>query len=164
MNQAAVELAQKFRTAHRGLVDFIGSCSDEDWRTYCENEERAVGVVVHHLAFVQGKVVEMVDAALGGSRYSLTAEDVNQINRDHAKDFGDCSRPETIELLNRNGRRLSERVGELTDRQLTEAVDVIVNGQQMRSLKNVIALVAISHIEWHMDSVRAALQPAAAIR
>src|SRR5258708_9911924 len=118
MNQAAVELAQKFRTAHRGLVDFIGSCSDEDWRTYCENEERAVGVVVHHLAFVQGKVVEMVDAALGGSRYSLTAEDVNQINRDHAKDFGDCSRPETIELLNRNGRRLSERVGELTDRQL----------------------------------------------
>ena len=73
------------------------------------------------------------------------------------------ARPETIELLNRNGRRLSERVAELTDRQLTEPVDLIVNGLPMHSLKNLIALVAIGHIEWHMDSIRAALQTAAAI-
>ena len=50
MSERADALAGSFDRANAQVVSFVELLSNRQWRTWCEQEGRTVGVVVYHIA------------------------------------------------------------------------------------------------------------------
>ena len=151
-------LAQRVAEGHRQVMAFIEGCSDTDWRTYCPNEERTVGVVLHHVASMLPAELELVRALAAGQPITgVTPEMVDGANAQHADENADCTREETLELLRRSSAAVVGAIRELSDEALDRAAPVSLHFDAPLTTQYFIEAHPLSHAYWHMASVRAAL-------
>ncbi len=52
MSTRAEELARRVEQGAEDLIAAVESLTEEQWRTACDTEHRAVGVLVHHVGTI----------------------------------------------------------------------------------------------------------------
>jgi hypothetical protein len=158
MGKRAEVLAERVAQGHRELIAFVEACSEADWRTDCPNEGWTVGVVVHHVASMLPAELDVIKTVASGQPViSVTAELVDQINAQHAKEYADCSREETLDLLRRNSALVVSAIREMSDAELDQAAPVSLHSDAPVTAQYLIEDHPLGHAYDHLASVRAAL-------
>ena len=119
-SERARELAGAIEAVNLELVQLVRGCSDEQWRTLCndEGDDRSVAVIAHHVAHGHSYSKEWLETALTGHEVRVTLDQINDENAEHAATYHDVEREETIRLLEENCKVLCGRIAELSDADL----------------------------------------------
>jgi hypothetical protein len=156
-SEQARELAESIEAINLELIQLVRGCSEEQWRTDCndEGDNRTVGVIAHHVGHGHLNSLEWLETALSGREIEITLDGINAENAEHAATYHDVAREETIQLLVENGDRLCARVGELTDEELARTVFHRGAGRQMTVAA--FAQLGQRHVAGHLATIRRAL-------
>ena len=157
MATRADEVAARFEAINGELIAAVEGCSEGQWRQPCVNEERAVGVVAHHVAIVYPAFARMVGMFAAGETYTPGGgmDDIHAINAQHAQDQAGIGKAEVLDLLRANGAAIAEQLRGLGDERF-DAVAGVFGGNELR-VAQVVDYVVIGHTREHLGSVRATL-------
>ena len=151
------ELAESIEEINLELIQLVRGCSEEQWRTDCndEGDNRTVAVIAHHVGHGHLNSLEWLETALSGADITITLDGIDAENAEHAATYHDVEREETIALLIENGNRLCARVGELTDEELAKRAFHRGAGREMTAAA--YAQLGQRHVAGHLDTIRRAL-------
>jgi hypothetical protein len=88
---------------------------------------------------------------------AITMEMLDAANAQHAQEFANVSREETLELLKRDGATVTSTLRGLTDQQLDRTAPMAFAGGQAWSARDLIERILIGHPTQHGASIKAAL-------
>lgn len=158
MGKRAEALAERIAQGHRELIAFIEAPSEADWHTHCSNEDRSVGVLVHHVASMLPGELDMIRAVASGQPVTgITPELLDEMNAQHAKEYADCTREETLDLLERNSAMVVSAIREMSDEELDQAASVSLHSGAPVTAQYLIEDHPLCHAYHHLASIRAAL-------
>jgi hypothetical protein len=151
-------LAGRFLAANQVLVDFVGTLSDEQWRSACPREERTVGEVVLHIAAGHRILGDIVEAIAKGAPLPVaarrTAETGARFNARQTRSFAGRTRDDGLRALRRNGTAIAAMIEGLTDVALDRTVST-ADGPV--SAEAEIQGGVLGHLNGHFAAVREAL-------
>jgi len=88
MNKRAIILAERIEQGAEALASFSEGLSDSEWKTIIPNEDRSVGVLVHHVAVSYPIEVDLAELLGSGKPIEgVTSEVIDGINAEHAKEY-----------------------------------------------------------------------------
>ena len=159
MSNRSEKLAGRIEAGAAGLAAFVEALSDAEWQTPVSvTDKRTIGVIVHHVASMYPMEVEVARTiAAGKAANDVTAEVVNQINAQHAREFEQVAKGDALELLRRNSRAAARAVREFTDEQLDQAAPFGLSFGAPVTAQFVIEDHALRHSWHHLARIRAAL-------
>ncbi len=151
------ELAEEFERGNSALVDGIEGCSPDQWQRTTEAEGWTVAATAHHLAVVQQAFAGIVELFADGKTYTtdIEMEQVHKSNAEHAVEFADADRQETLGILRASGANLGALIGGFDAADLTRPAGAF-GGNEM-TVGEFIQLVVIGHAREHADSIHATL-------
>ncbi len=155
MTTRVEEAAARFEAINGELIAAVEGCSDEQWRQPCVDEERAVGVVAHHVAIVYPAFARMVGVFAAGETYTPGSgmSDIHESNAQHAKDQAGISKAEVLDLLRTNGAEVARQLRGLGEGQFDQVAGVFGGNELLVS--QVVDYVVVGHTREHLGSVRA---------
>jgi hypothetical protein len=147
------DLACRFEETNQTLIKAVEGASDEQWRATAP-EGWPAGVTLHHVAESLAPLAEMVRGiALTGEGPSITQEQLNQGNAEHAARAANVTQAETARILRESGPGAAQMLRSLSDQQLAnDAPMAMLNGQRM-SAQQVAEAVLIGHGAGHLQGV-----------
>jgi hypothetical protein len=151
---AASQLADEYDGMMAEVIEVAESCSDNEWKVPCTNEERTVGVVFDHIATGNPQVVEWIHEFLAGRPVVLTPESLNARNADHARRAANRPRAETVQDLKTGSASTSRAIRSLTESQMHQGQEFAWAGRQEVAW---VASAALRHPRGHLKSIREAL-------
>lgn len=155
MGKRAEDLANRIRDGARTVVEFVQTCSDDDWETLVENEDRTVGVLCHHIASSYQIELNILKTLIEGQGLNgVTWDMVNTGNKQHAIDNPKPTKKDTIELLKKNSEIIATTVNELSDEQLDIVGPISINHNAPLSTQFFIEEHPIAHPYYHLDNIR----------
>jgi uncharacterized damage-inducible protein DinB len=157
MTNRAEQLAAQFEAGNIEIIDTITECSDEQWRQPAASEDRSIAVVAHHVAVSQLAFAGFVEKLLAGEMDppTFSIDMVHQSNEQHARDYADVGKTETIDALQAGGRAILQVLHGIEDEQLDRVAGVF-GGQEM-SMQQATEIIVIGHSAGHLASIRAAI-------
>jgi hypothetical protein len=147
----AQELAAAFVKEIDAVIKTVEALTDEQWRLKTAGEGWLVCVVARHIATRTGFLG--LDGIISGNPTQVF-EDLNNLdarNAQDAREFADCTRDETLELLRGFSYRVEQLVAGLTDDQLKLRGEVMARG--LVTAAQWIPLMMISHVRAHHESI-----------
>ena len=154
MGARSEALARQFEGKARDTVAVVEALSETDWARVTEAEQWPVGVTAHHLASAFEPVAGIVTGmAAGQAPGHFTRAMLDAMNAQHAREHADCTRAETIALLERGAPAAAAVVRGLTDEQLATRVTVFADAPPM-SVEDMITGALIHHVDDHLGSIR----------
>ena len=158
MSNQANALAERIELGAAVLADLAESLSDAEWQTIVPNDQRTVGVLVHHVANMYPIESDLVQQlATGKPIVGVTWDAVDQINAQHAEEHAIVSKQETIQLLRDNSKSAADKVRKLTDEQLNNAETVSLYADAPLTAQFFIEDHPLRHSFHHLANIRAAL-------
>ena len=158
MSQRAAELAAKLESANAAVIAALERCSDEQLKRTCEGEGWPVTVAAHHVAVSHTGIAGLVKLIADGQPVPpITMEMINAGNAQHAREFANVTREETLAALRTGGQAAVEMVRGLTDEQLDRTAPMAFAGGAEWSAAEVIERVLIGHPIGHGESIRTAV-------
>lgn len=158
MSKRAERLAERIAEGHQELAALATGLSEAEWRTYCADEERTVGVLIHHVASMLPAELELVRVLASGQPITgVSLAMVHQINAEHAREHGTCTVEETLELLRRNSGLVVEAVRALSDAELDRAAPISLHADAPLTTQYFIEDHPLGHAYQHLASIRATL-------
>jgi hypothetical protein len=153
----AAEIAELVERANLELIQLVRGCSEEQWRTLCndEGDNRTVAVIAHHVAHGHEQNQDWVETALRGDDIKITLAEQDELNAQEADTYHYVEREETIRLLEENGARFIAKVAALTDEEL--AGTAFHRGAQRDMTVDQYAYLDYRHISGHLATIRQAL-------
>jgi len=132
-------------------IKTVDALTEEQWRLKTADEGWPVCVVAHHLATVSG--VEQIEWVLSGHLAPFWADmnELDAMNALHARDFSECTREETLDLLRSSSSRVEKVVGALTDEQLK--ISGVTIGGGPTTVEQFILIMMRLHFESHHGSI-----------
>lgn len=159
MSGRVEELVKRFEQTNEEVIATVQRCSDEQWRAICPDVEWSVGVTAHHIGTAYVPIAELVRAlATDEPVPPITSEMLDARNAEHAHQFADCSKEDTVELLRRRGRVAAQVLRGLSDAQLDQTAELPLLGGRRASAAEVVELGLIGHPIGHLENIRAALR------
>ena len=154
----ATEIAEQIEKANLELIQVVRGCSEEQWRTLCndEGDNRTVAVIAHHVAHGHQQNQDWLDTALAGDDVRITIAEQDVLNAQQADTYHDVAREETIRLLEENGSRFIARVAALTDAELARTA--FHRGAGRDFTVDQYAYLDFRHITGHLATIRQALE------
>jgi uncharacterized damage-inducible protein DinB len=151
------QLAAQFETLNGEVIELVQGCSDEQWRQTTAAEGWSVAVTAHHIGEVHGVFIRLVERLTKGETFSPAAsiDDVHRANAQHARDFAEVGKQETLEVLRTNGDALGQQLRSLNDAQLGRVVGVF--GGHELTVEQVVQNIVVGHPQGHLASIRATL-------
>lgn len=147
-------LARQFEAKRGEAAAVLGKLSDADWKKVTAAEKWTVGVTAHHLAGSFEPVAGLIVAIVSGqSAGTFTRTMLDEMNAAHAKEHADCSKAETIALLEKGATTAAATVRGLSDDQLAKRGVVFADAPPM-SAEELIMGGLINHIDDHFGSIR----------
>lgn len=153
------DLAADLDRASAEFTDYARGLSPEQWRTRAvnspdivqgEDENRPVGVIVHHVADWLPRTLAMVEVRVHtGDAPRTNPDELNRINAEHAAAHPDPDQAETLALLAERTKVTAAAIAALTDEELARGPE---GGFDAESL---IRRVMIGHFGWHLGSIKA---------
>jgi hypothetical protein len=158
MSKRAEALAERIAQGHRELIVFIEGLPPAAWHAYCQNEERTVGVIVHHVASVLPTELDLVQVLASGQAITgVTVELVDQMNAQHAQEHANCELQETLDLLRHNSARVVSAIRELSDAELDRAAPVSLHWDAPLTTQYFIEDHPLGHAYHHLATIKAAM-------
>ena len=158
MSSRADSLADRIEAGAQALASFVEGLTDEEWKTVVPNDQRSVGVLVHHVASSYQVEVDLARGlASGNPIVGLTEEILDQINAKHAQDQSSPDQKETIEMLRQNSEMAVDAVRKFTDEELDSAARVSLNADAPLTAQYFIEDHALRHSFHHLVNIKAAL-------
>lgn len=160
-NPRSDSYAARFEADQQGFIELVESLDDEQWqrvgknfpqRMNDEDEGRPVGVIAHHVASSQDRLIERIEATVRGA--VPPPIDIRANNASHAEQHADASRDEVLQLLRHNKTAITERIRSLPDDKLDVTQD---SAAGPLSVAQRLERVLIGHIAMHRGSIEAAI-------
>ena len=159
MNTRAEVLAARLERGVSDLVAFAGNCTDTEWRTVVTDEQRPVGVLIHHVASAYTVETDLVQVMASGQAIEgVTWDMVEEGNAEHADAWAQCTKEETLELLKRNSGAAADAIRKLSDSQLDFAAPISLNWDTPLTTQYFIEEHPLSHAYRHLANIRKAIE------
>lgn len=157
MGARAEAVAKQFEAKVDEATKVFEALSDVDWKKVTTAEKWSVGVTAHHIAVahqgIGGLLRNVADGkASGPATMSMSALDDR--NAQHAREFANCTKPETIALHEQNAAAAAATVRGLSDEQLDRSGNLLVGLPSMTAEQVAIGIL-INHIDDHLKSIKA---------
>jgi len=146
-------LARQFEGKVQDAVATLERLGDADWKKVTQAEKWTVGVTAHHLAGALEAVATMVETMAAGQPLSFRLDMLDDMNARHAKEYANCTKAETLELLRRGAAVAAARVRALSDEDLAKSGPLGPGGPPM-TVEALIAAGLLGHIDDHFGSIR----------
>jgi len=151
MSKRAEALAQRVAQGHQELVASVKGCSEAQWQTCLPDEDRSVGVLVHHIASALPVEIDLVKALASGKPITgVTLDMVDQMNAHRGKD-------ETLKLLKHNSEMAIAAIRALSDKELDRAAPVSLHADAPLTTQYFIEDHPLAHSFHHLAAIRAAI-------
>ncbi|HEY7504624.1 MAG TPA: DinB family protein [Gemmatimonadales bacterium] len=158
MTTRANALAERLEQGARELAAFAVTLTEAEWRTRIPGDNRKIGVVVHHVAYMYPIEIQIAQTVAGGKPIAgLSWNDVHEINAKHAKENDAVTREEALELLRRNSAAAAAAIRALSDQQLDSAAPVSLNGDAPLTCQFVLEDHAVRHSFHHLAKIKGAV-------
>ena len=162
MSARAEELARRVERGAAELIAAVEGLSDAAWTTMCPDEQRSVGVLVHHVGAAYPDEADIITAlASEGGMPGLTWDVVNQGNREEASGHAEVDKATAIALVGENVVTAATVVRGLTDEQLDRVAPTDLHWGAPLTVQFFVEHHPIAHPYMHLESIRAALGPGA---
>jgi len=156
MSERSEALAVKFEQANNDVISMVEQASDDQWKAVCEEEGWSVGVVAHHVGEGYPLITRLIKALGSGTEVpSWTIAEIDESNRDHAANFANVTREETLRELRSGGSAAASVVRSLRDNQLDRRAEVL--GGALVSAEQVIENSLIGSTVSHLESIKKTL-------
>jgi hypothetical protein len=157
MGVRADMLAKRFEQKAGELTEAIEKMSDADWKKVTAAEKWPVGVMAHHVAGAHEPISGMAKAVASGQTLPpFSMAQLDQMNAQHAKDFANCTKSETLALHRKGVASAAAIVRGLSDADL-ERTGTLMTGMPPMSVQQIIEGVLINHVDEHLGSIKATL-------
>ena len=158
MSRRAEELARRVEQGAAELIAAAEGLSDAEWATICPDEQRSVGVLVHHVGAAYPDEAEIITAlASEGGMPDLTWDVVNQGNRDEASHHAGVDQAAAIALVRENVATAATVVRGLSDEQLDRVAPTDLHWGAPLTVQFFVEQHPIAHPYMHLESIRTAL-------
>lgn len=148
------------RRVEQGALNFIATVegfSPEQWKTLCSNEQRTVGVLVHHVGTMYPLEANVVSTlAADENMPGLDWDAVDGMNAEHAAANVDADKETTIDLVRTNVVIAAEAVRNLADEQLDRVAPASLNWNAPLTVQFFVEQHPISHPYLHLESINRA--------
>ena len=150
-------LAKNFEAKVAEATAVFEKLSDADWKKVTTAEKWPVGVTAHHAAGAHEPISGMAKAVAAGQTLPpFTMEMLDQSNAQHAKDFANCSKAETVALNKKGMATASSIVKGLSDSDLQKSGS-LMTGMPAMTVQQIIEGVLINHVNEHLGSIQATI-------
>jgi hypothetical protein len=158
MTATQTDIAADYRSLLDKIITAVEGCSAEQWQTVTAPEGWSVGVVAHHVATTQQFMIHLLENVIAGSNTltQVTMEQVHAGNAQHAREFANVGKAETLTMLRDDSSRTVALIAQLTNDQL-DAPAAQFDGHSV-SLSQCIDSVAINHFREHLASITEAIK------
>jgi hypothetical protein len=154
MGAKAEALAKQFETKVQEATAVLDKLSDADWKKVTSAEKWPVGVVAHHVAMGHQGIGGLIKSAASGQhKPSFGSKELDQMNAQHAKDFANVGKPETLALHKQNAASAAAIVRGLDDAALAHSAEPLT-GMSAMTTEQMIKAILIGHIDEHLGSIR----------
>jgi hypothetical protein len=158
MSARAEELAQRVERGAAELIAAVEGLTDAEWSTICQDEQRSVGVLVHHVGAAYPDEADIITAlASDGGMPGLTWDVVNEGNREEASSNAEVNQAATIALVRKNVATAAAVVRGLSDEQLDRPAPTYLHWGAPLTVQFFVEHHPIAHPYMHLESIRAAL-------
>ncbi len=147
-------LAKQFESKAQEATAVFEKLSDADWKKVTQAEKWSVGVTVHHVAQSHMGIAGLVKSVASGQhKASMSMDDIHAGNAQHAKDFANVGKAETVSLHKKNAAEAAAIVRGLDDAALARSASALKGMPPMTTEQAVIGIL-IGHIDEHLGSIR----------
>jgi len=147
-------LARQFESKLQEAIATLRALGNADWTKVTEAEKWPVGVTAHHYASILEPVSELVRAlANGHSPERFTRATLDEMNAQHTRDHANCTKADTIALLEKGAASTAAVLRGLSDDQLGRRGTVLTDMPPI-SVEQLIATVLLKHADQHFGSIR----------
>ena len=154
MGTKSEALARQFESKLQEAIATLRALGNADWTKVTEAEKWSVGVTAHHYASILEPVSELVRAlANGHSPDRFTRATLDEMNAQHTRDHANCTKAETIALLEKGAASTAAVLRGLSDDQLGRRGTVLTDMPPI-SVEQLIATVLLKHADQHFGSIR----------
>ena len=158
MSKRANALADRVQQGSQALAALAEDLSDGEWQTIVPDEERPVGVLVHHVASAYPIEVDLARSLASGKPIEgVTGQAIDQMNAEHAQTNATVNQQETLGLLRRNSTAAADAIRQFSDEELDRAAPISLNADAPLTTQFFIEDHALRHSFHHLASIRAAL-------
>ncbi|HSS61368.1 MAG TPA: DinB family protein [Candidatus Limnocylindrales bacterium] len=141
--------------ANAELVEFVGTCSDEEWGRVCTPEGWSVAVVAHHIAWGHEVAAGWIRTIREGRDVPGSPAEHDAGNGRKAAEVAGISRGEVIELANRNIAELTQLLRSLTEADFARSAEFGPGGGAEMSVGRLAG--ARGHLDRHLNNMREAV-------
>jgi len=148
-------LAKQFDAKAGEFTAVVEKLSDADWKKVTTAEKWPVGVTAHHVAGAHEAIAGIMKTVASGQALPpFTMAMLDEMNAKHAKDFGGCTKAETLDLNKKGVTAAAGMVRGLSDGELDKKGTVLTGMPEM-SVQQIIENILINHVQEHLGSIRA---------
>ena len=149
--------ARQFEAKVEEATAVLEKLSDVDWKKTTAAEKWTVGVTAHHIASSYEPATQIIKTiAAGQALPHFTREMLDDRNAHHAKEFADCTKPETIALHKKGAAAAAAAVRGLSDAELAKT-GTVFTGMPLVSAEELVKRILLAHIDAHFGSIRKTL-------
>ncbi len=154
----AVALADQYSQATADLLALVEPVTLEQWRTLCSNEERTVGVLVHHIASTAEFVPTLISRVVESQPLPPFTQDIiDHNNARHAATYAQAGPAETLALLRQNSSAAADFIRSLSDEQLDRTSTLPVFNLPTVTAGQIFEFLLIGHTLGHLASIQTAI-------
>jgi hypothetical protein len=148
------QLLTQVDAATAATADIVEKCTAGQWQMVVADEERTVGVVLHHIAYAYPFVVDWaVGLARGEGTPAVSYAEVHAINQQHAEAQANVDSAATLALLKTHAAAAAEKLGQLSDADLqTSAAFALIGGQPI-SAQQIVQWFLVNHTHNHLAAI-----------
>jgi hypothetical protein len=142
MSKRAIDLAERFKAFNAEVIGFVETCSDENWRKVCPEEQWPVNVVARHIAASHYGALGLAKMMVAGEKLpDLTGDVVDRLNLKHAEKHRECTRDEVLKALRENGASVAGFVAGLSDAGLDRLGHIAAAGGDMTTERVILDII-----------------------
>jgi DinB superfamily len=154
MGAKSEALAKQFEAKARDAMVTLERLSDADWKKVTAAEKWSVGVTAHHIAGVFERLANVVKTiAAGRALDGFSLDRIDEMNAQHAKDYANCTRAETIELHKRGVAAALATIRGMSDEELARSASLAPGAPPM-TVEQIITGGLLHHVDDHFGSIR----------
>jgi len=159
MSKRSEALANRLEQGAAALANFAAGLTEQEWEIRTPKDGRKIGVIVNHVASVYPVEIELAQTIARGEVVTgVTAEVINKMNAEHAKENDRVTKEQTLELLRQNSAAAAAAIRALSDEELDQAVSVSLYGGATLTCQFVLEDHAVRHSYHHLARLQSALQ------
>lgn len=159
MSKRSEALAERLEQGALALANFASALTEAEWESRLPKDGRKFGVIVHHVASVYPLEIHLGQTVASGKAVlDVTMDAVDRMNAEHAKQYHDVTKEQTLELLRTNSEAAAAAIRALSDEDLDRAAPVSLYDNAPLTAQFVIEDHALRHSYHHLALLRAGLK------